>query len=1473
MPTHDGQVFCDYSRPLGNTEENWLRAVNGGTGNTVVGVLVSMEVTREALQNAVNSVQKKHPRLLSQLVFVNGRPHFQTTSNGVVEVEVIENIPDSIAASFDGNGEGSEEFLDDSFEIGRRCSIDGGGGKVVAEEEVMERSESGRSGFKMSLCQDHWLRIVESAMNEPWKCDESSIGDEAASLLCFRMYRLHEGRSLILFRAHTSVCDRKSAGIIVEDLLSFLDDEINGGGIRPDIGSTNECSENGLNSKGNDQFATSQKAELPTPTLKDVESCIPPELSRKPFWAHGLDVVGYGLNSRRYSWLPFHDSSSERQSALVRSGLSRSDTERLKQACEKHNITIFGAVACAALKAVASVKELGHKGEHYAVTTFLDCRPLLSHEITLDTVGFYHSAMMHTHQVSETTEFWNLAKRCHESTLHAIKNRKHFTDMGDLNMLMAQAILHPQLTPESSLRTSTVCSFWDALHEKMQRFVERLGVEDYVGCSSVHGVGPLIARVRDERQGSASGTMTGSTEAEAQKESTTAQDTNAEATPTPMDASAADTDSPAAATGEDKPAAKDGAAVEDKPASDAAPAAPAPAAAAAGAGAESKEGEGGADKAEGGEGEEKKTAAFSPAVRAEILRQVEYYLSDSNLPRDRFMQEKLQEGNGFVPLALLCTFSRMRKHLGVLPDAPVPAHLVRATYEVLKASTFLKFSDDGKLVGREGEVALGKERIAEINARSLYAEPFQWNSTLDDLHAFFTSLGPVKSVCMRRHPASKAFKGSVYVEFDSEHAMRLVAAKKDVKFNGATLLLQPKNEWLQQAREEWQKRVAEKGEEAGRFEAEDGDMDLRPPAKARRVEEGGEGGAEGEGGEGAEAEEEGDEEEEEAYPKGLILGYTIAVADSGDGEKGKGEGKAEGEKDGVGNGEVKGEEGKKEGEEGKSEGEENGEEKKVGDEEMADAAEAEKKAEEEGKKAEEDAKEVEKEKEQEKEGEKVEGAAAEKGDEKKEEEEKKDGVKAEEKAEEKAEGEKKDAEGEALGKRKREESVVAEGVTREECRFVFEKFGIVKFVEYKAGDLTGFIRFETPEGPIKASNKAKSAPAALTIKGYPVTVHILEGEEEAAYWSKLRDGQKKRKDFGGRFGGGGGFRLPSLYISSSHSNHRVALALILNRLSVALPPPPITHFVAVTRASNRPPSPLPSPSPSRSPLTSRRHSSLVALPHSCRQFATPSPFLSLAALPVSRRPSSPVALLLSPPAALASHRDRVPTTLPSPSVPPFVIYYLPSRRSSSLPSPPVDPSSGPRSRGLALSHPFLPPSLSPLPFRGPRSLPSLSAALALSPPFLSPSLSPLPFSCPCSLPSLSVALALSPPFPSPSFPPLPFRRPRSLPSLSAALALSPPFPSPSLSLIPFCRPRSLPSLSVALALSPPFPSPSLSPLPFRRPRSLPSLSLALALSHPFPSPSFSPLPFRCPHSLPPLSAALALSPPFPSPSFSPLPFR
>jgi hypothetical protein len=115
--------------------------------------------------------------------------------------------------------------------------------------------------------------------------------------------------------------------------------------------------------------------------------------------------------------------------------------------------------------------------------------------------GFYHSALMNTHQLNEMAEFWELARRCSDSINNAIKNRKHFTDMGDLNYLMYQAIMHPNLTPSSSLRTSLLVAFKDTMTDNLKEVTDALGVEDYVGCSSIHGVGPSLAIFDSIRNG------------------------------------------------------------------------------------------------------------------------------------------------------------------------------------------------------------------------------------------------------------------------------------------------------------------------------------------------------------------------------------------------------------------------------------------------------------------------------------------------------------------------------------------------------------------------------------------------------------------------------------------------------------------------------------------------------------------------------------------------------------------------------------------------------------------------------------------------------------------------------------------------------------------------------------------------------------------------------------------------------------
>ncbi|KAJ7976143.1 GATA zinc finger protein [Quillaja saponaria] len=65
--------------------------------------------------------------------------------------------------------------------------------------------------------------------------------------------------------------------------------------------------------------------------------------------------------------------------------------------------------------------------------------------------------------------------------------------MSDLNYLMCKAIDNPGLTTSSSLRTAFISVFEDSIIDDSNEMHQELGLEDYVGCSSVHGVGPSIA--------------------------------------------------------------------------------------------------------------------------------------------------------------------------------------------------------------------------------------------------------------------------------------------------------------------------------------------------------------------------------------------------------------------------------------------------------------------------------------------------------------------------------------------------------------------------------------------------------------------------------------------------------------------------------------------------------------------------------------------------------------------------------------------------------------------------------------------------------------------------------------------------------------------------------------------------------------------------------------------------------------------
>ncbi|KAH0989804.1 hypothetical protein GBA52_001287 [Prunus armeniaca] len=98
-------------------------------------------------------------------------------------------------------------------------------------------------------------------------------------------------------------------------------------------------------------------------------------------------------------------------------------------------------------------------------------------------------------------------------------------------------------------------------------------------------------------------------------------------------------------------------------------------------------------------------------------------------------------------------------------------------------------------------------------------------------------------------------------------------------------------------------------------------------------------------------------------------------------------------------------------------------------------------------------------------------------------------------------------------------------VMREDLKSVFQNFGTVKYIDFKIGEESGYIRFEEPE----AAQKARAAAVltdlgGLVVKNFIATLEPVSGEAEKEYWSLFRGHQEKFRDSKSHRGGGRGGR-------------------------------------------------------------------------------------------------------------------------------------------------------------------------------------------------------------------------------------------------------------------------------------------------------------------------------------------------------------
>lgn len=309
--------------------------------------------------------------------------------------------------------------------------------------------------------------LLERELNRnPWAAAEPAPGSDGAPVLFAVLYDLPApaGGAALFVRIHTAACDRAASAALLRELLALL-------------GDAGVCA--------GDPEAAAVEAGL--------EGRIPKKDAWKPFWARGVDMVGYSINGLRTSTLPFVETGTARSTQMVRLAFGRDDTARLLDACKENGVKLCSAMAAATLLAARQSKKLDSgQQETYSTATLINCRQFLEPPLDDHNVGFFYSAITNTHKIHGEESLWELAKRCHDSYTHAKNSNKHLTDTADLNFLMCRAIENPQLTTASALRTALVSVFEEPVTYDLSDLQSKAGVDDYACIATVHGIGPSV---------------------------------------------------------------------------------------------------------------------------------------------------------------------------------------------------------------------------------------------------------------------------------------------------------------------------------------------------------------------------------------------------------------------------------------------------------------------------------------------------------------------------------------------------------------------------------------------------------------------------------------------------------------------------------------------------------------------------------------------------------------------------------------------------------------------------------------------------------------------------------------------------------------------------------------------------------------------------------------------------------------------
>lgn len=162
-------------------------------------------------------------------------------------------------------------------------------------------------------------------------------------------------------------------------------------------------------------------------------------------------------------------------------------------------------------------------------------------------------------------------------------------------------------------------------------------------------------------------------------------------------------------------------------------------------------------------------------VAKKVMKQLEYYFGDRNLPQDRFMLREVAVDNGWIALDTMLNFKRLAN---ICNDKAQIAKIVTDGN-----SDLLQLNEEKNKIRRNPEKPLPKGTEAEknsSNAKTVYVKGLAADMTIDEAEQWFEAHGAMAYIKMRKDAENK-FKGSVFAEFSNQSDCDAFLAKGELK--------------------------------------------------------------------------------------------------------------------------------------------------------------------------------------------------------------------------------------------------------------------------------------------------------------------------------------------------------------------------------------------------------------------------------------------------------------------------------------------------------------------------------------------------------------------------------------------------------------------------------------------------------------------------------------------------------------------